>query len=95
MDIINTENGTILGIQLFQRKAVRNEYEKWFKAHHSSAWVIDWICSIPAAIGIYRWINGMLYGELLALTPLIILGFVHLHYIKRYNDQASPELKRK
>jgi hypothetical protein len=91
--IINTDEGTMLGVQLFQRKVVRNEYRRWRKASHPFAIVLDCLCSGICAFGTAAWLRGGHYAELIVLLPLFIWMAIQLYCRRQYNKQAPSGLK--
>jgi hypothetical protein len=91
--IINTDGGTIVGMQLFQRKVVRTEYRRWRKASHPFAIVLDCLCGVICAIGIVAMFRGMHDAELILPLLLIVVIVTELYCRRQYNKQAPSELK--
>lgn len=91
--IINMDEGTMLGMQLIQRKVVRAEYRRWKKASHPFIVVLDCLCIVICAIGIVAMFRGMYDAELIIPLLIIVLLVTKLYYHRQYNKQAPSGLK--
>lgn len=95
MRIIDNVEGTVLGIQLFQRKVVLDAYDAWIGVHHPRGWIFEGVFEVVAVIGFVMWLRYDTYGaDIVALTSCLILLITQWYYSRQYNKQAPSELKR-